>query len=269
MSSIIQSTANWTGVDPRFILAILMEESNGCVRAPTTNEGVRNLGLMRSHDGTGTCNDSGVIQDPCPSSEITQMIEDGTAGTSSGDGLKQCLAETGVSDMSMYYKAARIYNSGSIDKSGNLGAGGSTHCYVSNIANRLMGWASGPSGCNSSTIEELNGSSPISSAIEDSVTTSTFERTLTSNIGAQSSDPALSGGVFAMSAAVGNSASITITTSSIGTGISGPGGLIMPGGTCTTEGMWNCISGISFQRCASGIWSVVKRLSAGLNCTAG
>ena len=154
MSTAIKSVASSTGVDPRFILAIIMQESNGCVRAPTTNYGVRNPGLMQSHNGGGTCNDA-TVSNPCPTSAITQMIQDGTAGTSSGDGLKQCLTKSGASDASMYYKAARLYNSGSIDSSGNLGAGIATHCYASDVANRLIGWASGPSACLSSTIEGL------------------------------------------------------------------------------------------------------------------
>ena len=65
--------------------------------------------------------------DPCPSSEITQMITDGTAGTSSGDGLRQCLQQTCTSDVSQYYNAAKLYNSGSIDSSSDLGEGIATH----------------------------------------------------------------------------------------------------------------------------------------------
>src|ERR1700709_2771159 len=84
MSDSIQSVAKSTGVDARFILAIVMQESNGCVRAPTTNYGVVNPGLMQSHDGTGSCN-NGAVQNPCPADQITQMIKDGTAGTSEGD----------------------------------------------------------------------------------------------------------------------------------------------------------------------------------------
>jgi len=33
--------------------------------------------------------------------------------------------------------------------------------------------------------------------------------------------------------------------------------------------MWNCIAGTSYQRCASGTWSVVMQLAAGTTCTAG
>jgi hypothetical protein len=134
-----------------------MQESNGCVRAPTTNYGVRNPGLMQSHNGAGTCND-GTVQNPCPASQVMQMIQDGTAGTSSGDGLKQCLAETGAADVSMYYKAARIYNSGSIASTKNLGQGVATHCYASDIANRLTGWVSGPSDCTPDAVAALTSS---------------------------------------------------------------------------------------------------------------
>ena len=160
IQSAIQSVGSSSGVDPRFILAIVMQESNGCVRAPTTNYGVINPGLMQSHDGSGSCNDGSVL-DPCPQSQITQMIEDGTEGTSSGVGLKQLLAQTGATDVSQYYKAARMYNSGSIAAGGNLGAGVATHCYASDVANRLLGWATGPSSCNANTIETLTGSQPI------------------------------------------------------------------------------------------------------------
>ena len=54
--------ADATGVDHRFILAVIMQESGGCVRAPTTNYGVRNPGLMQDHNGSGTCNENGNVQ---------------------------------------------------------------------------------------------------------------------------------------------------------------------------------------------------------------
>ncbi|TVY58499.1 LysM domain-containing protein [Lachnellula cervina] len=158
IKSAITSVASSTGVDSRFILAIMIQESNGCVRAPTTNYGVSNPGLMQSHAGTGTCHDPSV-QNPCPSSEITQMIQDGAGGTSAGDGLKQCIASSGATDDSKYFKAARIYNSGSIASGGNLGAGIATHCYASDLANRLTGWTGTSSGCSEGTIGSITSSS--------------------------------------------------------------------------------------------------------------
>ncbi|OAA64900.1 hypothetical protein ISF_04310 [Cordyceps fumosorosea ARSEF 2679] len=139
----ILSVAASSGVDSRFILAIVMQESNGCVRVPTTNGGVRNPGLMQSHDGSHTCD--GV--NPCPKETILGMIQDGVEGTPAGDGLKQLLAKAGGTGAQTYYKAARMYNSGSIDGSGLLEGGGATHCYASDVANRLIGWSEGVGGC--------------------------------------------------------------------------------------------------------------------------
>ncbi|OAG41048.1 hypothetical protein AYO21_04661 [Fonsecaea monophora] len=47
----VQSVLSQTNVDHRFILAILLQESNGCVRVRTTKNGVRNPGLTQAHDG--------------------------------------------------------------------------------------------------------------------------------------------------------------------------------------------------------------------------
>lgn len=41
---------------------------------------------------------------------------------------------------------------------------------------------------------------------------------------------------------------------------------IAPGTKCTEEGRWNCISGDTFQRCGSGVWSVVQKLAYGRTC---
>lgn len=158
----IEQVAAQTYVDHRFILAVVMQESGGCVRAPTTYGSVANPGLMQDHAGSATC--YGV--NPCPASTITQMISEGSkrsnhhlkmrkmandasaAGTSSGDGLANCLNEAPAgSGAQAFYQAARIYNSGSIDSSGDLGKGVATHCYASDIANRLTGWVTAQKTC--------------------------------------------------------------------------------------------------------------------------
>ncbi|KAK5630697.1 hypothetical protein RRF57_006412 [Xylaria bambusicola] len=41
------------------------------------------------------------------------------------------------------------------------------------------------------------------------------------------------------------------------------------GSACSTEGMWNCIDGTSYQQCASGEWSAVMPMAAGTKCTPG
>ncbi|KAL4928112.1 LysM peptidoglycan-binding domain-containing protein [Aspergillus undulatus] len=155
ISDAIQEVSQSSGVDARFILAIVVQESNGCVRAPTTDNGVTNPGLMQSHNGKGSCN-NGEVLTPCPKEQIKQMIIDGTVGTSDGDGLKGCLEQAGGDDVTAYYTAARIYNSGSVAASGNLGQGIATHCYSSDVANRLTGWATGPSSCEPNIIGSLN-----------------------------------------------------------------------------------------------------------------
>ncbi|KAH8893454.1 hypothetical protein GQ53DRAFT_860596 [Thozetella sp. PMI_491] len=135
----IQKVAGETGVDHRFILAVVLQESGGCVRAPTSNYGVRNPGLMQDHDGSATCHEGDWYLNPCPTATIEQMIREGTAGTSSGDGLANCLNSaaswnTNGGNDSDFYRAARIYNSGSIADGNHLEAGIATHCYASDIA---------------------------------------------------------------------------------------------------------------------------------------
>ncbi len=44
LKAAIQAQASSTGIDARFALAIMMQESGGCVRVVTTNYGVRNPG---------------------------------------------------------------------------------------------------------------------------------------------------------------------------------------------------------------------------------
>ncbi|KAI0904112.1 putative muramidase [Ustulina deusta] len=147
IKSAITQVSSETGVQSSFILAIVMQESKGCVRVPTTNNGVVNPGLMQSHNGSGNC--AGV--NPCPQWEILQMIRDGTAGTSSGAGLQQLLAQTaahyGQVEAAAYYAAARLYNSGSVDYS-NLNNGfTAVACYADDVANRATGWTLAASQC--------------------------------------------------------------------------------------------------------------------------
>lgn len=151
INSAIQTVSGETGVDNRFILAIVMQESVGCVRAPTTDNGVRNPGLMQSHNGDGTC--AGAPAGGCSNEMILQMIRDGTAGTIHGDGLQQLLAETqgylggAGGNARAFYAAARKYNSGSVDYT-NLNNGfTSTACYATDVANRFTGWTLAANQC--------------------------------------------------------------------------------------------------------------------------
>lgn len=150
INAAIGQVSGSTGVDSRFILAIVMQESKGCVRVPTTDNGVVNPGLMQSHNGSGSC--AGIS--PCPSETIVQMITDGTAGTADGDGLQGLLSRTqselGDTGSRSYYAAARLYNSGSVDYTNLNNPFTSTACYAEDVANRFTGWTLATSTCTAS-----------------------------------------------------------------------------------------------------------------------
>ena len=108
---------------------------------------------MQDHSGTFTCNahNSSPLH-PCPASQILGMISDGVAGTAKGSGLAGAITASNAGLESVefaeaYYRAARFYNSGVIDGSGDLEKGSATHCYASDVANRLVGWVDSPTAC--------------------------------------------------------------------------------------------------------------------------
>lgn len=118
------------------------------------------LTVSKDHNGSNSCNSNGQATNPCPAATITGMISDGTAGTASGDGLANCMNQAKNTDVSAYYIAARIWNSGAVDSSGDLGkSDGATNCYSSDIANRLTGWTNAASQC---TLDGASVSSPSS-----------------------------------------------------------------------------------------------------------
>lgn len=146
-SAVKSVAASADGIDERFILAIIMQESKGCVRVVTTSYATENPGLMQTHAGTGSCN-TPTVQTPCPDSEIVQMVKDGTLGTATGDGLEQCKQKQAAGQpdaTSAWYRTARQYNGGSIAANGNLEEGCCTLTYASDVANRLTGWVDPPS----------------------------------------------------------------------------------------------------------------------------
>ena len=73
------------------------------------------------------------------------------AGTDDGHGFASDInaqsTVDGIEYAEAYYRAARQYNSGDIDTSGDLGKGSATHCYASDMANRLVGWTDSKSAC--------------------------------------------------------------------------------------------------------------------------
>lgn len=159
----IQYVAYEARVDHRFILAVVMQESLGCVRVHTTNNGVVNRGLLQGHAGNATCNSGtvgvpGTVLNPCPDNQIYGMIQDGVGGTTAGDGLAGILNTATVKmraagvmidggNARTHYIAARQYNSGSVDVQKLENGYTAVACYASDIANRLQGWVRGTHGC--------------------------------------------------------------------------------------------------------------------------
>jgi LysM repeat protein len=127
IKSSIETVARESGVDVRVILCIIMQESGGNVRVPTTDNGVRNPGIMQTHNGVE-------FNPSDPAGSILQMVRDGTTGTRDGDGLKQCFAHNGN-----WYAAFREYNSGQVNQNELNDPQGATPGYVKDAANRLMG----------------------------------------------------------------------------------------------------------------------------------
>lgn len=58
-------------------------------------------------------------------------------------------------------------------------------------------------------------------------------------------------------------------TPTSGSGDGSSSGAQTAGSACSTEGEWNCVGGSQFQRCASGVWSVLMAVSEGTTCESG
>ena len=108
---------------------------------------------------------------------------------------------------------------------------------------------------------------PSNTPAADPTTMSTMTRTTTTTVTIQTVAP----GVFATATAsvAPPAATGTGPADPAATGTTGSGSAMVAGSPCSTEGMWNCVDGTSFQQCASGQWSVVQMLAAGTQCTPG
>ena len=84
-------------VDARLILAIIMQESTGNVYVRCTNNGVENCGIMQAYAGS-------ISYNPDDSqNSISQMVRDGTQGTSQGPGLVQLFnGQTNLNTQGVY-----------------------------------------------------------------------------------------------------------------------------------------------------------------------
>ncbi|KAK0113743.1 hypothetical protein ONS96_014599 [Cadophora gregata f. sp. sojae] len=121
-----------SGVDARVILCIIMQESGGNVRNPTTlspaPDFVENTGLMQAHNGQEW-------DERYPEWSVERMIRDGAQGTRFGDGLIQCFHKWDRN----WYHACRAYNSGRVNREDLSDGITATGHYVERVANRLIG----------------------------------------------------------------------------------------------------------------------------------
>jgi hypothetical protein len=143
---------SWTAfLDKRFILAVLLQETKGCVRVHATRsqDGVRKPGLMQSHNGVAMCNSGPrgapkYLLNPCPEMEILGMIYEGVVGTSDNPddvSLLKMITRSGMGTVADLYRAARMYNTGPSASMWNLEeVSAGTSSYASDVANRMTGW---------------------------------------------------------------------------------------------------------------------------------
>lgn len=95
---------------------------------------------MQDPNGDGTFSGNGPVHMPCPRKVIARMVRDALLVPRQRMKLAQCIDKSDADDTAAFHRAARIYNSGSINASGGLAQGMATHCYPFDVANRLTGW---------------------------------------------------------------------------------------------------------------------------------
>ena len=129
--------------------------------------------------------------------------------------------------------------------------------------------SSASSAASIATSAPATGSSPpaVSGGVFATLASSASQPTSAPMVASSASPVEASSPVVAPSSVAATSASQASSPASTGT--VGTGGAIAPGTACTTEGMWNCLAGTSFQQCASGTWSAVQQMAAGTTCTSG
>lgn len=166
-------------VDATFILAIVLQESQGCVRRPnaTSKEGLSTLNGVLLGKGTAKC--EGLAA--CQRSTIREMLENGGSGVPESD-LRSLVAaiekntDHNPQHSLNYYRAAYVYSTAVANIPARFEDAIPRHCYVSDVANRLVGWvghnstgycddsgSSGATGSTSSTMSDSNTASGTSS----------------------------------------------------------------------------------------------------------
>jgi hypothetical protein len=127
----IQVAHAQTGVDPRLLMAIIMQESHGELRVHTTiaPDGSKSGGLMQC---AGCPSAEGIIKDGyIPQDLVNQMV---IGGAIHYKGNLDRAANRNV------FEAFRLYNSGSANLNDLNDGMAATGPYVWEVANRLHGW---------------------------------------------------------------------------------------------------------------------------------
>ncbi|KAI1460545.1 lytic polysaccharide monooxygenase [Annulohypoxylon moriforme] len=132
--------------------------------------------------------------------------------------------------------------------------------------NANTGSGSSDSG-NSGSAPASNSSSSASSAASSPAGAPTPSGFVTSVIPAGSSAPAFQAPSSAAAGSPVPSPAGSASPAGSGAPSSGSAGGLT--GSCTSEGMFNCIGGTSYQQCASGSWSVVMQMPATTKCAPG
>ncbi|KAI2468601.1 lytic polysaccharide monooxygenase [Annulohypoxylon bovei var. microspora] len=155
-------------------------------------------------------------------------------------------------------KFAKVQGDNCVPK-GAKSSGGSSGNVGSNV-----GSGSNDNGNSGSAPASSSSASPATSSSAAAPAPSGF---ITSVISGGSSSPAsqASSSVAAASSAPPPAGS----SSPANNGSSGSGSAGGLTGSCTSEGMFNCIDGTSYQQCASGSWSTVMQMPATTKCALG
>ncbi|KAK4508807.1 hypothetical protein PRZ48_002546 [Zasmidium cellare] len=138
----LDQVSAWHDIDPRFLLAILLQESKGDVNVECVGPEPR-CGILHAYKGSRF--------DPAsPQASITKMLVEGIkGGAQRGPGLLNLLngkPKFAYVEVGDYFAVARAWNSGAV-KEGDLdvlppgkGRGRGEASFVNDVANRLMGW---------------------------------------------------------------------------------------------------------------------------------
>ncbi|KAJ4396494.1 hypothetical protein N0V93_000713 [Gnomoniopsis smithogilvyi] len=128
-AAILQVASN-TGIDNRVILAIIMQESHGQVNVKNAGDGQNTPGLMQAQGCPNHAGEAVVSREA-----VLEMVQCGSDHFKNVDGGAS-------SDEDIIYTALRSYNSGvnGVNRDDLSNSGSGTNSYVSDVANRLMGW---------------------------------------------------------------------------------------------------------------------------------